>query len=714
MDEILNNLGLPNDIGFEISLKTLRSLLNRDAYDNLYLTIRKMFDKVTESIGLDESLNLGISMDFTIKFKDGQKIIAMDEYTIIQSIYKYFNTDYEYSNDVNFALEEKEKLNAELKKLKDFLRNKINEMRNVTEVSQLKQISNSLYESYMMGYNDRVKDNDIISILHWNNFLQTEMKLDIERISRLRMWLETFISELTKPLSFSLFSEINEDKTKLFFAIQFLNLAVALNDPYRSILIRNSIELVKSIKNKNVYINDVEFWELSPKENDDSLSRVFYKRVDLKLPLSLIDKFSKYEDIHKNVEVLLKYSNKDFENKNIQDVYEKISSLIQSALKTSSEMGLEDVNLVDLKNNALQELKTSNNKERQLKLKSFIERVDTFLHYLQPFKVQEGAGKFKNFHVLYYKNGMVALDKFNGEYGLMYVMHILVYLTILKIDNINVLFVVRNFLGVRCISHRKINWKDIAKMYINNHEITNDEISVLESVKDISLPISDNGLETLKEKYRGSEYLQEEIKEKEIERKQRYEEIDEEIRNNVSSECAKELLDDEEEKIVDEVKESNDFLAINDSSVTSTITRNPKVSLFTKLRTKDEHGAMHCDMCDEFTSFDTRNFETHHIIPLSAGGIDNVYNTVCLCGNCHNRMHSKFPPTMYEMGKLLEKVRERIKSTTPYYLQKFDRLFNPNYNALYGDDDYDKESLYYENNKEREDRNFLVEWNSRR
>ena len=714
MDEILNNLGLPNDIGFEISLKTLRSLLNRDAYDNLYLTIRKMFDKVTESIGLDESLNLGISMDFTIKFKDGQKIIAMDEYTIIQSIYKYFNTDYEYSNDVNFALEEKEKLNAELKKLKDFLRNKINEMRNVTEVSQLKQISNSLYESYMMGYNDRVKDNDIISILHWNNFLQTEMKLDIERISRLRMWLETFISELTKPLSFSLFSEINKDKTKLFFAIQFLNLAVALNDPYRSILIRNSIELVKSIKNKNVYINDVEFWELSPKENDDSLYRVFYKRVDLKLPLSLIDKFSKYEDIHKNVEVLLKYSNKDFENKNIQDVYEKISSLIQSALKTSSEMGLEDVNLVDLKNNALQELKTSNNKERQLKLKSFIERVDTFLHYLQPFKVQEGAGKFKNFHVLYYKNGMVALDKFNGEYGLMYVMPIMVYLTILKNDNIKDLYEVRNILGVRCISHRKINWKDIAKMYINNHEITNDEISVLESVKDISLPISDNGLETLKEKYRGSEYLQEEIKEKEIERKQRYEEIDEEIRNNVSSECAKELLDDEEEKIVDEVKESNDFLAINDSSVTSTITRNPKVSLFTKLRTKDEHGAMHCDMCDEFTSFDTRNFETHHIIPLSAGGIDNVYNTVCLCGNCHNRMHSKFPPTMYEMGKLLEKVRERIKSTTPYYLQKFDRLFNPNYNALYGDDDYDKESLYYENNKEREDRNFLVEWNSRR
>lgn len=714
MDNILNNLGLPNDIGFEVSLETLKSLLSRDAYDNLYFTIKKMFNEAADSIGLDRSLNLGISMDFTIKFKDGQKIIAMDEYTIIQSIYKYFNSDYEYNNDVNFALEEKEKLNVELQKLKDFLRDKIKEMRNVTEVSQLKQISNSLYESYMMAYNERVKNNDVLSILYWNNFLQTEMKLDIERISRLRMWLETFIGKLTKPLSFSLFSEINEDKTKLFFAIQFLNLAVVLNDPYKSILIRNSIELVESIKNKNVYINDVYFWHFSSEENDDSLSRVFYKRVDLKLPLSLIDMFSKNEDIHKNVEVLLKYSNKDFESKDIQDVYGKINSLIQSALKASSEMGLKDVNLVDLKNNALQELKASNNKERQLKLKSFIERVDTFLHFLQPFKVQNGAGKFKNFHVFYYENGMVALDKLNGEYGLMYVMPIMVYLTILKNDNIKDLYEVRNILGVRCISHRKINWKDIAKMYIDNHEITNDEICALESVKDISLPINDNDLETLKEKYKDSEYVQEEIKEKEIERKQRYEEIDEEIRSNVASECSKELLDDEEEKIVDEVKESNDFLAINDSSVTSTITRNPKVSLFTKLRTKDERGAMHCDMCDEFTSFDTRNFETHHIIPLSVGGIDNIYNTVCLCGNCHNRMHSKFPPTMYEMGKLLEKVRERVKNTTPYYLQKFDRLFNPNYNALYGDDDYDKESLYYENNKEREDRNFLVEWNSRR
>lgn len=42
-------------------------------------------------------------------------------------------------------------------------------------------------------------------------------------------------------------------------------------------------------------------------------------------------------------------------------------------------------------------------------------------------------------------------------------------------------------------------------------------------------------------------------------------------------------------------------------------------------------------------------------------------------------------------------------------------MFNPNYNFLYGSiDNYDEEMRYYENNKENEDRNFLVEWNSKK
>lgn len=338
-----------------------------------------------------------------------------------------------------------------------------------------------------------------------------------------------------------------------------------------------------------------------------------------------------------------------------------------------------------------------------------------FLHCLKPYKVQTGSGKFKNFHVFYYENGMVVLDKLNGEYGSLYIMPIMIYLSILKNENIKNLYEVRNILGVRSVSHRKNNWQIEVKNLIDSHKITMEEIEFLEKASEVSLPVNDEQLQSLKKQYKDNDFLQTEIKRKEIERKKRFEEIDEEIKRDKSSECSKDLLDDEEEQIIEEVDEPNDFLVINDSSIQSKVTRNPKVSLFTKLRTKDDQGMMHCDLCGEFVSFDTRNFEAHHIIPLANNGVDNVYNTVCLCGNCHNRIHSKVPPTMFEIGWMLQRVRERVIKTTPFYLQNFDRLFNPNYNFLYGSiDNYDEEMRYYENNKENEDRNFLVEWNSKK
>ena len=708
MDDILNKLGLPNEIGFEISIRTLKCLLKSDAYDKLNKVINEIHSRVTASIGLDESINLGISMDFTVKFKDGQKSIAVDEYSIIKSIYNYFNAEYAYQNDVHFGLENNQKLLEEIQKLKEFLREKIKELRSVNDVSELKSISSALYDSYMLGYDQKIIKGKG-TIAYWNNFFQKELNLDIERFLRLRMWLENFITDLSVPLPFSLFSDIDVDKTKLFFATQFLLLAEVLEDPNRSILIRNSIELVKSIDDPNVYIDKVFLWGASESKNDTLLQRIEYKRIDLGLPLELIESFLKQDDVQKSVDVLLKYSSKDFENK---DIYDNINKLIQNALNESSKIGSKDVNLDDLKTEAVKKLNSSDNKDNQLKLKSFIDRVDTFLHYLKPFKVQDGAGKFKGFHVFYYENGMVVLDKLNGAYASLYVMPVMVYLSILKNETLENLYDVRNVLGVRTVSHRKSNWQDAVKVLIDSHQITPEEIEVLDSTIDVTLPVRDEDLQILKERYKDNQYLQEEIREKELERQKRFEEIDEEVKNNNALECEKNLLDDEEDKIIEEINDSNDFLTINDASVQSSITRNPKVSLFTKIRTKDERGAMHCDMCGE--SFDTRNFEAHHIIPLSAGGIDNVYNTVCLCGNCHNRIHSKLPPTMYEMSKLLGKVRERVKSTTPYYLQKFDRLFNPNYNALYGDGDYQKEDKYYEDNKTREDRNFLIEWNSRK
>lgn len=716
MDEVLNELGLPNEVGFEISKNTIRSLLTSESYARLIDVVKSKFNKATSNIGLDESLNLAILMDFTIKFKGGRKNIAVDEFSIIKSIYDYFNTEYIYQNDVHFGLiDNNQYLNEEIKKLQDFLRERIKELRNITNVNQLKSISKSLYDSYMMAYNDKVVDGNF-TLFEWNIFFQKEINLDIERFQRLKTWMESFIKELTSPLPFSLFSNINKDKTKLFLAAQFLLLAILLTEPNRSILIRNSIELIKSIEDKNVNLSNIFLWQCEDLSNVNTLQRVEYKKLNLQMPLELINLYLKQEDIKKTVDVLLSYSNQDFKNDDLSNVYNKLNELIQGALNEAIKIGLKDVNLNDLKQEALKELgDTLDNDKKQLKLKSYIDRIDMFLHCLKPYKVQTGSGKFKNFHVFYYENGMVVLDKLNGEYGSLYIMPIMIYLSILKNENIKNLYEVRNILGVRSVSHRKNNWQIEVKNLIDSHKITMEEIEFLENASEVSLPVNDEQLQSLKKQYKDNDFLQTEIKRKEIERKKRFEEIDEEIKRDKASECSKDLLDDEEEQIIEEVDEPNDFLVINDSSIQSKVTRNPKVSLFTKLRTKDDQGMMHCDLCGEFVSFDTRNFEAHHIIPLANNGVDNVYNTVCLCGNCHNRIHSKVPPTMFEIGWMLQRVRERVIKTTPFYLQNFDRLFNPNYNFLYGSiDNYDEEMRYYENNKENEDRNFLVEWNSKK
>ena len=716
MDEVLNELGLPNEVGFEISKNTIRSLLTSESYERLIDVVKSKFNKATFNIGLDESLNLAILMDFTIKFKGGRKNIAVDEFSIIKSIYDYFNTEYIYQNDVHFGLlDNNQYLNEEIKKLQDFLRERIKELRNITNVNQLKSISKSLYDSYMMAYNDKVVDGNF-TLFEWNIFFQKEINLDIERFQRLKTWMESFIKELTSPLPFSLFSNINKDKTKLFLAAQFLLLAILLTEPNRSILIRNSIELIKSIEDKNVNLSNIFLWQCEDLCNVNTLQRVEYKKLNLQMPLELINLYLKQEDIKKTVDVLLSYSNQDFKNDDLSNVYNKLNELIQGALNESIKIGLKDVNLNDLKQEALKELgDTLDNDKKQLKLKSYIDRIDMFLHCLKPYKVQTGSGKFKNFHVFYYENGMVVLDKLNGEYGSLYIMPIMIYLSVLKNENIKNLYEVRNILGVMSVSHRKNNWQIEVKNLIDSHKITMEEIEFLEKASEVSLPVNDEQLQSLKKQYKDNDFLQMEIKRKEIERKKRFEEIDEEIKRNKASECSKDLLDDEEEQIIEEVDEPNDFLVINDSSIQSKVTRNPKVSLFTKLRTKDDQGMMHCDLCGEFVSFDTRNFEAHHIIPLANNGVDNVYNTVCLCGNCHNRIHSKVPPTMFEIGWMLQRVRERVIKTTPFYLQNFDRLFNPNYNFLYGSiDNYDEEMRYYENNKENEDRNFLVEWNSKK
>lgn len=77
-----------------------------------------------------------------------------------------------------------------------------------------------------------------------------------------------------------------------------------------------------------------------------------------------------------------------------------------------------------------------------------------------------------------------------------------------------------------------------------------------------------------------------------------------------------------------------------------------------------------CDLCGLNAPFKNKEgipyLESHHVINLSKGGPDAIYNTVALCPNCHKRMH-----VLNRKGD-----REKLKSKIFKYLNDTNDLAN--------------------------------------
>lgn len=714
--KLLNSIGLPDEIGFEIYPNTFKNLFKCEKdYDEYILELQKKCSRIYEKYNLG-NMNINGDVNICIKSYNGNKKIVTEKLCIINLLYNYFNNStYKYNGKIYFnqnAIEAELFYENEIKELKRFISKKIDELKKVKSLEDIKNISNTLYQSNLDAINNIEPKNDIL--------LQIVVERDIEKLKRLKLWLKDFIDDIANvPNDNSLYKNINYDKFKLYLVFQLMSLFEYLGDTNSVILAYNMVEIFNSIKDKTILFNDIEVVEL---DNDSNTSWKGYKNVNYDSLKRLIDNFLQNSSVKHIISGL-----KQFEKQNQVRVlndsyYDKITDLIAKAVLESNKSGFKDIDLNNLNSAIKEELSTAPTLKKQNQLKSYIERIEFYLNETKPYKVQEGRGLFKNSHILYFTNGIVAVDRLNGEYGYLYIMPINTYLEILKKHEIKNLFEIRTIITVKPISHKKTNWKTEAYNEIKNHIITNDEFEILESIAGIMLPISTSGLEEAKRLYSHNQFILKKLTEKENEINAKLNEIDQELKDidfsNYSEEMESNNVLDAENEISENIF-NYDFVSIFDYDNKIKTKRNPKVSLSTKLRTIQNSGPIKCEMCGEFESFDTKSFESHHIIPLSQGGIDNIYNTVCLCGNCHRRIHSNIPFTFNLKWKMLLNVRNNLKNTTPYYVKKFDRLFNPYYNLLYHNDlsddellkQYQEEEKYYIEHKKEEDEKFLIEFN---
>lgn len=98
--------------------------------------------------------------------------------------------------------------------------------------------------------------------------------------------------------------------------------------------------------------------------------------------------------------------------------------------------------------------------------------------------------------------------------------------------------------------------------------------------------------------------------------------------------------------------------------------RDPKVALVTKNRTF-YNNTYHCELCG-IEEINPIYLESHHFIPISQGGPDDIYNTVCLCSRCHTAIHNGLV-TDYQNYSLIKTIKDFIISKIPEALPFFEK-----------------------------------------
>lgn len=107
---------------------------------------------------------------------------------------------------------------------------------------------------------------------------------------------------------------------------------------------------------------------------------------------------------------------------------------------------------------------------------------------------------------------------------------------------------------------------------------------------------------------------------------------------------------------------------------------NPLIGLKAKSTTYQEDGKYHCDICNKgFNVPDS--LKTYHIVPLSEGGADEIYNIACLCDKCYSfigggiKIHTMYDKNFTDDDLLIKILKARINNKVPGYSNKVNSYF---------------------------------------
>ena len=698
MENFLNSIEIPNGIGFDIPDVTFISIFKNDsAYWKANDTIGKFYLDIFNRCGIKTHITMYSGL--SIESINNEKHLVVSKLSFVKSYLSFFNIELESEEIKQFLdhilvtfnynqLKEtrKELLVALMSKV---LKDNIKIIRNASTIDDIKEVSLDFHDYILKSILDLgLKESEI------KDFFNNEKSVLLDSLIKTKIWIKQIIEDLDTPIEDILEKYLDMDKLKLYLAAQYFMLSPSFIEPYNLLLYDSSKRVYNSIKNKKTIIKTLGFIvSASANENIYSIEDFSCSSYE-----AMINGAKQEGFLPKN-NLLDNYSNSDFTGKTPEEISMFVLDEINKTIDKALDLGSEEVDKSELESKIEElgkEVNSSLLSSTDLKRKKHqLKKLNMVFKDIVPKAIQKGLPPFKGFYVYYYENGMVAIDKI--DYGArLFVMPVSTYKFILE-NQITSLRAIGRLEGVSPFSHYDSNdWLSSAKKVIENgtDNLSEEDMKSNFEINEWSFnyDLSDaEKLDRIIKKIEEDESLSSSEKNKKInkvnkksremkKRKEKASKIDKALKesNPVSEEDmtlkdSNDLLNDEA-KLDDKFgKDANFDELYEESTKFSNSKRCAGVSKFCKDRTIDAENMYHCEMCGNTYPLEQKTrLDFHHLVPISKGGPDILYNGVCLCTECHRIIHYEHERITPNVVKhLLGIIYKHIKEETPEYLDEF-------------------------------------------